>query len=43
MIADQIELNKADFQQIVCEGIPNTLPAVKELDPTVSHAPKQRA
>lgn len=42
IVADQVELTKAEFQEIVCGGLPTHLPKAQSIDPSVSHAPKRK-
>ncbi len=42
MIAEQVELTKAEFQEIACAGLPTHLPEAQTIDPSVSHAPKRK-
>jgi urocanate hydratase len=42
MIAEQVELTKAEFQKIACAGLPTHLPEAQAIDPSVSHAPKRK-
>ncbi len=42
MIAEQVELTKAEFQEIACAGLPTHLPEAQAIDPSVSHAPKRK-
>ena len=39
---EELKGNKMDFKQQIQQGIPNELPAKKEYDNTVSHAPKRK-
>jgi urocanate hydratase len=35
-------MNKTDFQNLICQGIPETLPKLKPLNQEVPHAPKRK-
>ena len=35
-------ISKQEFQRLILQGIPNELPAPKEFDPTINHAPKRK-
>jgi len=35
-------MNKTDFQKLICQGIPETLPEPKPLNKAVPHAPKRK-
>ncbi|MEA1874715.1 MAG: urocanate hydratase [Bacteroidota bacterium] len=35
-------MNKTDFQNLICQGIPETLPELKPLNQEVPHAPKRK-